>query len=100
MSVAQFEALCDAGKISATLEAFVLEMTAADRQTLEREQPEEFAQHVRDLHFIGFDLDDLESAHIIQLDWPMVRGVVPLSVNTPDGVDRRNRTHANTLTTT
>ena len=85
MSVAQFEDLCDAGKISANLEAFVLEMTMQDRQNLEREQPEEFAQHVRDLQFIGFDLGNLESAHIIQLDWPIVRGVVPLIVNTPDG---------------
>ena len=88
MSVAQFEALCDAGKISATLEAFVLEMTMRDRQTLEREQPEEFAQHVRDLQFIGFDVRTLElDSHIIQLEWPIVHGgIVPLIVNTPDGV--------------
>jgi hypothetical protein len=85
MSVAQFEALCDAGKISATLEAFVLEMNAEDRQSLEREQPEEFAQHVRDLHFIGFDLRNLEPDHIIQLDWPMVRGIVPFISSRPDG---------------
>jgi hypothetical protein len=82
MSVAQFEALCDAGKISATLEAFVLEITMQDRQNLEREQPEEFAQHVRDLHFIGFDL---EPDHITQLDWPIVRGIVPFISSTPDG---------------
>ena len=87
MSVAQFEDLCDAGKISATLEAFVLEMTVQDRQNLEREQPEEFAQHVRDLQFIGFDVRTLElDSHIIQLDWPVVRGVVPLISSTPDGV--------------
>jgi hypothetical protein len=85
MSVAQFEALCDAGKISATLEAFVLEMTVQDRQNLEREQPEEFAQHVRDLQFIGFDFDNLESDPIIQLDWPIVRGIVPFVSSTPDG---------------
>ena len=86
MSVAQFEALCDAGKISANLEAFVLEMTMQDRQTLEREQPDQFEQHLRDLQFIGFDFDDLEPVHIIQLDWPIVRGVVPFISSTPDGV--------------
>jgi hypothetical protein len=85
MSVAQFEALCDAGKISANLEAFVLEMNAEDRQKLEREEPDQFAQHVRDLQFIGFDLDDLELTHIIQLDWPMVHGVVLFISSTPDG---------------
>ena len=85
MSVAQFEDLCDAGKISANLEAFVLEMTMQDRQNLEREQREEFAQHVRDLQFIGFDLRLLEGGHIIQLDWPIVHGVVPFISSTPDG---------------
>ena len=85
MSVAQFEDLCDAGKISANLETFVLEMTELDQQNLECEQPEEFAQHVCDLQFIGFDLRLLEASHIIRLDWPIVHGVVPFISSTPDG---------------
>jgi hypothetical protein len=60
MSVAQFEDLCDAGKISANLETFVLEMTAEDRQAFQRNQPEQYAQDVRDLQALGFDLRTLE----------------------------------------
>jgi hypothetical protein len=60
MSVAQFEDLCDAGKISANLETFVLEMTAEDRQAFQQSQPEQYAQDVRDLQALGFDLRTLE----------------------------------------
>jgi hypothetical protein len=60
MSVAQFEDLCDAGKISANLETFVLEMTAEDRQAFKNNQPEQYAQDVRDLQALGFDLRTLE----------------------------------------
>jgi hypothetical protein len=60
MSVAQFEDLCDAGQISANLETFVLEMTAEDRQTFRRNQPEQYAQDVRDLQALCFDLRVLE----------------------------------------
>jgi hypothetical protein len=60
MSVAQFEDLCDAGKISANLETFVLEMTAEDRRSFQRNQPEQYAQDMRDLQALGFDLRVLE----------------------------------------
>jgi hypothetical protein len=60
MSVAQFEALCDAGKISANLETFVLEMTATDRQTLEQQHPEQYAQDVHELQRLGLDVRVLE----------------------------------------
>ena len=60
MSVAQFENLCDAGQISANLETFVLEMTHADREQFRQSQPEQYAQDVRDLQALGFDLRNLE----------------------------------------
>ena len=56
MSVAQFEDLCDAGKISANTETFVLEMSPAQRLGLEQAQPEIFSVTVRELSSIGFDL--------------------------------------------
>ena len=56
MSVAQFEALCDAGKISANAETFVLEMTPVDRGILERAQPEIYRTTLQELSSIGFDL--------------------------------------------
>jgi hypothetical protein len=65
MSVAQFEDLCDAGKISANLETFVLEMTSADREQFRQSQPEQYAQHVRDLEFIGFGFQSLECVEVI-----------------------------------
>jgi hypothetical protein len=65
MSVAQFEALYDAGKISANLETFVLEMPAADRQTFQRNQPEQFAHHVVDLEIIGFSVQHLEHLAVL-----------------------------------
>ena len=56
MSVAQFEDLCDAGKISANTETFVLEMSPAQRLGLEQAQPEIFSVTVQELLSIGFDL--------------------------------------------
>ena len=60
MSVAQFEDLCDAGKISANTECFVLEMSQTDRQNFQRDQPEQYAQDVRELQRLGFDVRSLE----------------------------------------
>ena len=60
MSVAQFEDLCDAGKVSANLECFVLEMTIQDREHFRRSQPEQYAQSLHDLQRLGFDLCVLE----------------------------------------
>jgi hypothetical protein len=56
MSVAQFEDLCDAGKVSANLECFVLEMNVQDREQFRQSQPEQYAQSVRDLQRLGFDV--------------------------------------------
>ena len=56
MSVAQFEDLCDAGKISANTETVVLEMSPAQRLGLEQAQPEIYRTTLQELSSIGFDL--------------------------------------------
>ena len=56
MSVAQFEDHCDADKISANAETFVLEMSPAQRLGLEQAQPEIYSVTVQELSSIGFDL--------------------------------------------
>jgi hypothetical protein len=56
MTVAQFEDLCDAGKISANTETFVLEMNPTDRVTLEQAQPDIYRATQQELSSLGFDL--------------------------------------------
>ena len=60
MSVAQFEALCDAGKISANAETFVLEMTPTDRAILEEAQPGIYQTTLNELSRVGFDVQSFE----------------------------------------
>jgi hypothetical protein len=60
MTVAEFEHLCDAGHVSANLESLVLEMDDADRRAYQTAQPEQYAQDLRDLARIGFNLRVLE----------------------------------------
>ncbi len=60
MTLAYFEVLFEAGRVTPKARKFVLELTPKQRFALCIERPEAFAATVRELAGLGFTLGDLE----------------------------------------
>ncbi len=60
MTLAYFEVLFEAGRVTLEAKTFVLELTPRQRFALCVEQPEAFAATVQELAGLGFTLGDLE----------------------------------------
>ena len=60
MTLAYFEVLFEAGRVTLEARKFVLELTPRQRFALCVERPAEFAATVRELAQLGFTLGDLQ----------------------------------------